>query len=83
MVSVSLRETEEGVASLIDSKEEEFVLAVDQDAHPTSKTRSDKYYLIKYDEAVTSLPKPTKKTTHEATRGETERALLHLSSSKR
>jgi len=55
-MSVSSKETEEGVTSLIDSEEEEFVLAVDQDASPTFKTQSGKQYLKKYEEAVQIFP---------------------------
>ena len=63
VVSVSSRETEEGVASLTDSEEEEFVLAVNQDAPPIFKNYSSKQYLKKYNEVMASLPKPTKETT--------------------
>ena len=68
MVSVSSRETEKGVVSLTDSEEEESALAIDQDAPLMSKTQSGKQYLKKYDEAVASLPKPTKETAEQSTK---------------
>jgi len=85
VVSVSSKEIEESVASLIDARDEKFVLAMDQDAPSTSKTHSGKQYLKKCEEAVASLPKSTKETTEqsEATPGEAVRAPLYESSSER
>jgi len=40
MVSISIRKTEEDVASLTSSGEEESVFVADTDAPPISKTRS-------------------------------------------
>jgi len=45
VVSISTRETEEDVASLTSSGDEESALVADTDAPPTSKTRSGKQYL--------------------------------------
>jgi len=42
LVSVSSKEIEESVASLTDSEDEKFVLAMDQDAPSTTKTHSGK-----------------------------------------
>ena len=49
--------------SLSNSKEEESVLAVGQDAPPMSKMQYGN--LKKYDEAVASLSKPTKEIAEE------------------
>ena len=68
---VFLQEKSRNVLPLNDSGEE-FV-SFDQDAPPTSKTRSGKQYLKKYDEAVASLAKPTKETTEQSTKQPVEK----------
>jgi len=45
VVSISTRETEEDIASLTSSGDEEFALVADTGAPSTSKTRSKKLYL--------------------------------------
>jgi len=52
MVNISIRETEEDVASLTGLRDEESPLVVDTGAPPISKTRSDKQYLKQYGELV-------------------------------
>jgi len=48
LVGISTRETEEDVASLTSSGEDESALAADTGTPSTSKTRSDKQYLKQY-----------------------------------
>jgi len=53
---ISTRKTEENIASLTSSGEEESAFAADACAHPTSKTRSDKKYLQKYNKLMIDSP---------------------------
>jgi len=52
VVSISTRETEEDVASLNSSRDEESALVLDISIPPTSKTQSGKQYLKQYGEPV-------------------------------
>ena len=56
VVGISRRETEEDVASLTSSGEEESVFAADAGVPPTLKTRSDKQYLKQYNEPMVDFP---------------------------
>ena len=61
VVSVSTRETEEDVAFLTSSGDEESALVANTDTPPTSKTRSGKQYLKHYDEPIVNSPQLTKR----------------------
>jgi len=52
VVSVSMRETEEDVASLTSSGDKESAFAADTGTPLTSKTQSDKQYLKQYDKSM-------------------------------
>ena len=56
VVGITTRETEEDVALLTSSGEEESALAADTNTSSTSKTRSDKQYLKQYGQPVASSP---------------------------
>ena len=56
VVGISIRETEEDVASLTSSGEEESAFATDIGALSMSKTRSDKQYWKQYNEPIASSP---------------------------
>jgi len=56
VLSISVKETEEDVAFLSSSGEEESAFAAETGAPPTSKTRSDKQYLKQYRESMVNSP---------------------------
>ena len=68
MMCAFSRETETGVASLIDSEEDEIVLAARTKCPPVAGTRSGQQYLKKYDETVPSSSKPTKEPAKQSTK---------------
>ena len=68
MVSISTRETEEDVASLTSSRDEESALVADTDIPLTSKTRSGKYYPKQYGKPVANSPQPAEEAIEQSTR---------------
>jgi len=68
VVGISTRETEEDVASLTSSGEEESALAAETGTPSTSKTRSGKQYLKQYGQPVASSSQPEKETTEQSTK---------------
>jgi len=62
VLSVSTRETEEGIASLTSSGEEKSAFAIDIGAPSTSKTLSCKQYFKQYGEPITISPYPVEET---------------------
>ena len=52
VMSISTRETEEDIASITSSRDEESALVTDTGAPLTSKTRSGKQYLKQYGETA-------------------------------
>ena len=66
VVGISRRETEEDVASLTSSGEEESAFAADTGTPPTSKTRSDKQYLKQYGEPMIDSPQPAEETIEQS-----------------
>jgi len=53
---MSIRETEEDVASLTSLGDEESAFVADTGAPPTSKTRFGRQYLKQYDELIVNSP---------------------------
>jgi len=68
IVSISTRETEEDVASLTSSGEEESIFVADTGAPLTSKTRSGKQYLKKYGEPMINFPQLAEETIEQSTK---------------
>jgi len=68
VVSISIRETKEDVASLTSSGDEEFAFVPDTGRPPTSKTQSGKQYLKQYRELVANSPQPAEKAIKQSTR---------------
>jgi len=68
MVGISARETEEDIASLTSSGEEESALAADTNTLSMLKIRSDKQYLKQYGQPVVSSFKPVKKIAEQSTK---------------
>ena len=73
MVSISTRETEEDVASLTSSRDEESALVTDMGIPPASKTWSDKQYLKQYSEPVSNSSQPAEERIEQSTRPSVEK----------
>ena len=68
MVSVFIRETKEGITSLISSGEEESAFAADVGAPSMSKIQSGKQYLKQYSEPIASSSHPVEETIKQPTK---------------
>ena len=68
VMGISTRETEEDIAALTSSGEEESAFAPDTGAPPTSKTQSGKKYLKQYGEPMVDSPQLAEKTIEQSTR---------------
>jgi len=66
VMSISTTETEEDVASLTSSGDEESTLVADTGTPPTSKTRSGNQYLKQYGEPVTNSPQPAEEAIEQS-----------------
>ena len=73
VVGIFIRETEEDVASLTSSGEEESVFATNTGASLTSKTRSDRPYLKQYGEPIVDSPQPAEEAIKQSTRPSVEK----------
>ena len=86
VVGISTRETEEDVASLTSSREEEFALAADTGTPSTSKTRSGNQLFETVWSAGGKLflaSEGDSRTIHKVARGQTEGTSLYQSLPKR
>jgi len=68
VVSIFMRDTEEDVASLTSSGDEESALVVDTGIPPASKIQSGKQYLKQYSEPVVKSPQPAEEAIEQSTR---------------
>ena len=68
VVSIPTRETEEDVASLTNSGDEESAFVADTGTPPTSKTRSGKQYLKQYGKPIVNSPQPAEEAIEQFTR---------------
>jgi len=77
VVAISIRETEEDVASLTCSGDKESAFAANAGAPPTLKTQSGKQYLKQYGEPIVHSPQPAEEAIEQSMRPsmkKTERA---------
>ena len=68
VVSIFMRDTEEDVASLTSSGDEESALVVDTGIPPASKIQSGKQYLKQYSEPVANSSQPAEEAIEQSTR---------------
>ena len=73
VVGISIRETEEDVASLTSLGDEESTFATDTGAPPTSKTPSGKQYLKQYGKPIVDFPQPAEEVIEQSMRPSVEK----------